>query len=260
MLAGGTVVATRLAWGLWSTHRLLGRSRKVDAVSLIALAEEIRGSIGCRRVELRVSTEISSAATIGWRRPVLIIAADWRQWSEQELRAVFAHEMTHVRSNDYLMGLVARITMALYFYHPLVRWLGTRLFLAQEAAADAAAARFVGGRAVYLAALSRIALRQDRQLNSLPVLAFGSSFTSFLMRRIEMLEIKDDRHSCMMRVLQPAVIVCVCLGAILVSALRLPAQDSQPDPEAAVRKARRETRDSTFRGRALPARRTGRFG
>ena len=160
LLAGGTLAATRLTRGLWSTYRLLRRSRKVNVAALLELTEEIRRSIGSRRVETRVSTEITSAVTVGWRRPVLIIAPDWPQWSQQELRAVLAHEMTHVRSNDYLMGLVARITMVLYFYHPLVRWLGTRLFFAQEAVADAAAARFVGGRANYLAALSRIALRR----------------------------------------------------------------------------------------------------
>ena len=244
LLAGGAVVATRLTWGLWSTHRLLGRSRKVDDVAIVGLAEEIRRSIGCRRVELRVSTEISSAATVGWRRPVLIVAADWRQWSERELRAVFAHEMTHVRSNDYLMGLFARITVALYFYHPLVRWLGTRFFLAQEAVADAAAARFVGGRADYLAALSRIALRQDRQLKSLPVLAFGSSFTTFLMRRIEMLEIREDRRRPLMRLYQRTIVACLCLGAVALSALRAPADDVKAESEVPARGARQEAASS----------------
>ncbi len=240
LLAGGTVVATRLAWGLWSTYRLLGRSRQVADATLVGLAEEVRRSIGCRGVELRASTEITSAATVGWRRPVLILAADWQQWSEQELRAVFAHEMTHVRSNDYLMGLFARITAVLYFYHPLVRWLGTRFFLAQEAVADAAAARLVGGRANYLAALSRIALRQDRQFKSLPVLAFGSSFTTFLMRRIKMLETRDGRHAGRMRFVQWATLACLCLAAVAVSALRTPAEDASSEPEAPARVAGEE--------------------
>ena len=89
--------------------------------------------------------------------------------------------MMHIRSNDYFTGLMARVAMVVYFYHPLVRWLGIRFFLAQEAVADAAAARFVGGRANYIAALSRIALRQDRQIRSLPVSAFANSFSSFLI-------------------------------------------------------------------------------
>lgn len=245
LLAGGCVAGIRLAWGMWCTHRLLRRSRKVDSTAVLELAEQIRCSIGCRRVELRVSTEITSAATVGWRRPVLILAADWLRWSEQELTAVLAHEMTHVQSKDYLMGLVARITVALYFYHPLVRWLGTRLFLAQEAVADAAAARCVGGRANYLVALSRIALRQDRQLKSLPVLAFGSSFTTFLMRRIEMLQITDGRRWPMTRFLQGIALACLCLGAVAVSALRAPAEDAKAGSEAPAGVVRREATGSS---------------
>jgi len=223
---------------------MLTRARKVDDATFVELAEEIRRSIGCRPVELRVSAEIASAATVGWRRPALVVAADWQQWSDQELRTVIAHEVMHVRSNDYLTGLIARVTMVLYFYHPLVRWLGTRFFLAQEAAADAAAARLVGGRANYLAALSRIALRQDRQITSLPVLAFVSSFSTFLMRRIEMLETKDGRHSPAKRVLQGVALAGLCFGAIVVSALRTPAQDGESASEIGVPAASKEAEKS----------------
>ena len=244
LLAGGLVAGIRLIRGLWLTHRVLRRSRKINDLALVRLADEVRHSIGCQPVELRVSTEIASAATVGWRRPVLIISDDWQQWSEQELKAVLAHEMMHVRSNDYLTGLVARVTMVLYFYHPLVRWLGTRFFLAQEAVADAAAARSIGGRANYLAVLSRIALRQDRGITSLPFLAFATSFNTFLMRRIEMLETKDGRHVRGMRFVHWTTLGCLCLGAIAVSALRAPAQDGKTESEAAVRVARKEARKS----------------
>lgn len=232
LLIGGTIACIRLAWGLLGTCRFVRRSEIIDDDALRELADKIQRSIGCRPVEVRASTEIPSAATVGWRRPMVIVAADWRQWSEQELRAVLAHEMTHVRSNDCLMGLVARIMVALYFYHPLVRWLVTKLFLSQEIVADATAARLVGSRADYLAALSRIALRQDQRIKSLPVLAFGMLFHTSLMRRIDMLEIRDRRRSAVMRFVQGPTLVFLCLAAIAASALRLPAEDRDKTPDA----------------------------
>ncbi len=224
---GGIIVSIRLLRSLWSTYRLIQRSTKVQDVALLELAEEIRLSIGCRQVEIRVSEEIASAGTVGWFRPLLIIAADWRQWSEREQRAVLAHEVAHVRSHDYLTGVVARLARGLYFYHPLVRWLTTAFFLAQETAADARAACLVGGRVHYLIALSRIALRQDRQSNRMPVMAFASSSSTLLTRRIEMLELADAPPSRRMRLFQKIAFGCLCLGAIAASALRLPAQDNQ---------------------------------
>ena len=53
---------------------------------------------------------------------------------------MLAHELAHVRRTDYLAGLLARLGVALHFYHPLVYWLAARLHLQQELAADALAA------------------------------------------------------------------------------------------------------------------------
>ncbi len=38
---------------------------------------------------------------------------------------------------DFLTGLLAQLSVALHFYHPLAHWLAKRLRLEQELAADA---------------------------------------------------------------------------------------------------------------------------
>ncbi len=107
--------------------------------------------MGCRRgVDLRECPGVVSPAVVGWLRPVVLLPADWRGWGEPERRAVLAHELAHVRRFDYPLGLLARLGVALHFYHPLVYWLADRLRLQQELAADALAAPLVGGREPYL--------------------------------------------------------------------------------------------------------------
>ena len=123
-----------------------GRGRSTTA-ALSALLEELRGRLGCRRrVEVRETPDLTTPATAGWRRPVVLLPEDWRSWDGHERRAVLAHELAHVCRDDYLTGLVARLALALHFYHPLVHWLAARLRLEQELAADALGARFAGGR------------------------------------------------------------------------------------------------------------------
>jgi hypothetical protein len=73
------------------------------------------------------------------------------------------------------------------FYHPLVRWMAGRLQLQQELAADALAARFAGGRDLYLRTLSRLALKQDGRSPYWPARAFLSA-RGTLIRRIAMLQ------------------------------------------------------------------------
>jgi hypothetical protein len=179
---------------------------------------------------VRESSAVATAATIGWWRPVVLVAADWRAWDAGDLRAVLAHELAHVRRRDYLAGLSARLCVLANYYHPLVRWLAGRQRLAQELAADALAAPLAGGRANYLRALARLALRQD----SRPGLA-RSFFAerNGLERRIAMLKDTDDvRRAPARRWVAGAGLVAAALAA---SALRGPAQApsaSEPTPLA----------------------------
>ncbi len=68
----------------------------------------------------------------------------------------------------------------------MAHWLAARLRLQQELAADATAAALAGGRASYLAALARLALRRDEIPAAWPARPFLPARGTFV-RRIEML-------------------------------------------------------------------------
>ncbi|MDP6444064.1 MAG: M56 family metallopeptidase, partial [Pirellulaceae bacterium] len=138
------------------------RSLPIKDSSFLALADRLRRKLGIgRHVELRVSSDLSTAATIGWLKPVILVPTDWWRWSDQERRAVLGHELAHISHNDYFAVLMAQFSIALHFYHPIVHWLAGRLRLEQELAADAAAAELAGGRQQYLTTLAAMALRES---------------------------------------------------------------------------------------------------
>lgn len=192
-LAGTGLSLLHLLVGLWGVQRCVRQSRPVDDPGLNALLQELQGSLGCRRrVEFREAPELTSPATAGCWRVFLLLPDDWRSWDEPERRAVLAHELAHVCRNDYATGVVARLALALHFYHPLVHWLTARLQWEQELAADALGARFAGGRSRYLLSLSRLALRQDGRIPCWPARAFLPAKGN-LIRRIIML--RDEKLS-----------------------------------------------------------------
>src|SRR5690606_35085183 len=140
LLAGATAVRS------YRRHR-----RPLADAMLYRLPETLREEHGCRRDgEIRESGKRSTPATVGCFKPIVLLPEGWRAWSRDELRAVLAHEIAHVARGDYLSGLLAQVTVAIHFYHPLVHWLVARLRLEQELAADASGMRISGGRDVYL--------------------------------------------------------------------------------------------------------------
>jgi beta-lactamase regulating signal transducer with metallopeptidase domain len=195
-VTGAALGLLRLLFGLWTIRRGWRRSTPVEEPGLLRLVEELRAALGvAAAVAVREAADLTTAATIGWLRPVLLLPPDWRGWTGAQRRAVLAHELAHVRRGDFAAWLLARLTVAMYFWHPLVRMLAGWLHLQQELAADADAAPLAGGRPAYLRALAELALRADGRARGWPAPAFLSR-KGTLLRRVEMLRVTEDGLKC----------------------------------------------------------------
>jgi beta-lactamase regulating signal transducer with metallopeptidase domain len=215
LLVGITLNLLRLAVGWWELHRFRQRSAPIDSAALSESLDIVQAVLSLRTpVELRQTTEMTSPATIGWWRPVVILPADWEEWNEEERLGVLAHELAHVSRHDFMTGLFSQLVLALHFYHPLINWLVNRLHLEQELAADAAAVRVLGGNKPYLRMLAGMALKDHT--TSLPRAArtfFPQSGT--LMARVELLrgnKLEAGEASFSWRAAVRGVLVCLGLG------------------------------------------------
>lgn len=219
-LAGVGVMAIRFGLGLVAVRGYRRHSRPLRDRRLARLLALVREQLGESRViELRESADLGTPATIGWQRPILLLPRDWPQWTVDECRAVLAHEVEHIRRNDFSSWIIAQIGLALHFYHPLVHSLAGRLRLKQELAADAAAARIVGGQRKYVATLAAMALRQSDGFVAWPARAFLPTSNTFL-RRIEMLHRLKSLRSDVSRPLFFASLTAVVLAAVCAAGLR----------------------------------------
>jgi hypothetical protein len=235
-VAGWLVGASRMAAGLVALGRLRRSARVVDDPSLLAEVAEIRRAIGLRRrVAVVESPAVGAPATFGWSRPCVVLPEGWRGWTEDERRAVLAHELAHVQGGDFAGRITARACLVVHFYHPVAHWLASRLALHQELAADAWGVRLAGGRSRYLKALALLALRLDagpgggQGLDGV-VLAFGGG--GFL-RRMEMLNREngtlpvESAPSWRSRGATLALVAAVAVGASALRAGKAPAEDRE---------------------------------
>jgi uncharacterized protein (TIGR03435 family) len=122
--------------------------RRITATLRAALPiHEGRDLEALRRLELiaRIAKPIelvSSMATLepgifGIFRPVLFLPAGISDHlAEQQLEAIIAHELCHVRRRDNLAAAIHMLVEAIFWFHPLVWWLGARLVEERERACD----------------------------------------------------------------------------------------------------------------------------
>ncbi len=217
-LATAAIGILRLLVAWLAVRQLDEKSTSIDDSHLLDLVQSISRDLSLSApLVLKESSELQTAATFGWRQPVILLPKAWRDWPEEELRAVLAHEMAHIRSGDFLTWLLAQFIVATHFYHPLVHWLAARLRLEQELAADATAAQFAGGRETYLQSLATLTLRADHLRPSWATQTFLPTRSMFV-RRIEMLKrtktTSSERPSSKVRLAVVGTLVAIGIFAV----------------------------------------------
>ena len=87
--------------------------------------------------------------------------------SPQQLEAILAHELAHIRRHDYLVNLLQTLVETLLFYHPAVWWLSRRIRIERENCCDDLAVSLCGDPVAYAKALADLEeLRADSSRSS----------------------------------------------------------------------------------------------
>jgi bla regulator protein blaR1 len=74
---------------------------------------------------------------VGFLRPVLVLPAHLLEHlSPSQFDAVLTHELCHVRRRDNLSAAVHMVVEAIFWFHPLVWWIGSRMIEERELACD----------------------------------------------------------------------------------------------------------------------------
>jgi bla regulator protein blaR1 len=91
------------------------------------------------RIQLLASPSSLGPGIYGIARPVLIWpAAVSQRLSDAHLESILAHEIAHVRRRDNFTAALHMLVEAIFWFHPLVWWLGARLEAERERACDEA--------------------------------------------------------------------------------------------------------------------------
>ncbi len=181
-LAGMLVLSIRPLIGWRATRSLRSRGRSSVSDSIAAATKRVAERLGVRRViEVAQSSLVEVPTMIGWLKPlVLLPASAVSGLSVQQLEAVIAHELAHVRRHDYLVNLFQLLMETVFFYHPAVWWVSHRMRVEREECCDDIAVHMTGDRVGYAKLL--VWLEESRDPTARQTLAMSADGGSLLNR------------------------------------------------------------------------------
>ncbi len=137
-MIGAALCLAHVAHGLYRLRRLRATCTPVCPQDLDPILREIlAGNQPRRPVTLCVSNAVRVPAAIGYFRPRVVLPA-WAlaEIPPQEMNAILVHELAHLRRYDDWTNLAQELLRALFFFHPAVWFIESRLTLEREMACD----------------------------------------------------------------------------------------------------------------------------
>src|SRR5215813_1022010 len=183
-LFGVLVLSGRFVGGLVVAQRLKRADSGAIPAEWQARLSEIAARLRVARpVRLCQSALVQVPTVIGWLRPVVLLpASTLTGLTCEQLEALLAHELAHIRRHDYLVNILQTAAETLLFYHPAVWWVSGQARTERENCCDDLAVRACGDVLIYARALTELeAIRK-----AAPQMAMAATGGS-LIRRIERL-------------------------------------------------------------------------
>lgn len=240
-LTGVLLLSVRLLFGWLRAHAIAKRNASEAAPEWQRAATRLAHALNLRRaVQLLESAAVEVPTVIGWLRPVVLLpAATLTGLSTEQMEMILAHELAHIRRNDFFVNLMQAVVETLFFYHPAVWWISNRIRVEREHCCDDVAVSVSGNALVYARALTRLEeLRVD------DAQAFVAANGGSLIGRIRRLAgARVESPNAPSRFVAGAALLTVLLALLIAPSLPLRGEQQKADTQAAKPKAAQTTVD-----------------
>jgi beta-lactamase regulating signal transducer with metallopeptidase domain len=234
-LTGVLFLSIRLLFGWLRAHAIARRNATDAAPEWQRAARRLAHALKLRRaVQLLESAAVEVPTVIGWLRPVVLLpAATLTGLSTEQMEMILAHELAHIRRNDFFVNLMQAVVETLLFYHPAVWWISNRIRVERENCCDDVAVSVTGNALVYARALTRL-----EELRIDDAQAFVAANGGSLIGRIRRLAgARAESPNAPSRFVAGAALLTVLVALIVAPSLPLRGQQQKaetpsPKPQA----------------------------
>ncbi|MDT8303018.1 MAG: M56 family metallopeptidase [Sedimentisphaerales bacterium] len=233
--------------GGWTQLQRLKRRmvRKIDSTLLNKLKVLIQKLNVKQTVQLMESALVQIPTVVGWLKPVILLPTSAiTGLSTEQLEAIIAHELAHIKRFDYLLNILQTVVEILGFYHPAVWWVSHKIRAERENCCDDMAVSISGDRLSYAGALA--SMEEIRAAGGkLAVAATGGN----LFRRICRLLGKDSTENTGLSWVPAATAILLIIALAIPTSLAL--NNKSKTPKTTLRTDNDKFSPITYTGRIV---------
>ncbi len=149
---------------------------KSQLTKIMAITEEI---------SIRVTDKVTGVFTYGFIKPVIIWpTALLNNLSEDEVTMILAHELMHIKRQDYIVKVILSLINTFLYYHPFIWWANKVIDNEREYDCDMSAIRICSTQSQYAHTLIKL---QELKLNLVALTTNGFSDNKNFSNRIKRL-------------------------------------------------------------------------
>lgn len=191
-LLGVAVFSVRLAAG-WTFAFRLRASSDPAPPEWQRVVQRTAARVGATRpVRLLVSSLVEVPVVIGWLKPAILVPiGSLTGLPIEHMTALLAHELGHIRRQDFLASILQRVVESLLFYHPAVWWVSHHIRTERELCCDELAVQASGDAVTYARALAELESQRGPRLN-LAAAANGGALVKRIRRLLEPSQEADE--------------------------------------------------------------------
>ncbi len=187
-LLGVFIVSMRMAGGIFFIQKL--RSSCLDSIPehILERFKKLSRVMNVRKKVLFCESYlIKVPSVLGYFKPMILLPVSAVTYIPvEQLEAIVAHELAHIRRHDWLVNMFQSAMEALFFYHPVVWLIQKNIRKERENCCDDIALTYSDGQVNYIKALASI--NEIPSGKGFPLLALNSGKYHLLNRVLRILK------------------------------------------------------------------------
>jgi beta-lactamase regulating signal transducer with metallopeptidase domain len=127
-----------------------------------------------KKIELLESALVRSPIVVGFLKPMILFPIGAiNRLDPSEVEAILAHELAHIKRNDFIINIIVSILESIYYYHPAMWWHTSQIRREREYCCDDMAIAYTGNKFGY--AKSLVAVQEMALYSPSLAMAFANN-------------------------------------------------------------------------------------